>query len=51
MLLAIPSEGHHYLIDVIAGAAVAVLCIAAFRMTAPEINRPPLPVARTSVPA
>ncbi len=28
MLLATPIEGHHYLIDVITGAAIAALCIA-----------------------
>jgi hypothetical protein len=28
MLLGIPSEGHHYLIDVVSGAAIAALCIA-----------------------
>ncbi len=31
MLLAIPSEGHHYLIDVISGALVAAVCIAVVR--------------------
>jgi hypothetical protein len=31
MLLAIPSEGHHYLIDMIAGAILAVACIAIVR--------------------
>jgi hypothetical protein len=51
MLFAIPSEGHHYLIDVIAGAAVAVMCITAFRMTAPDISRQPVPAAQASVPA
>jgi len=31
MLIAIPSEGHHYLIDMISGAAVAAGCIAIVR--------------------
>jgi membrane-associated phospholipid phosphatase len=31
MLLAIPSEGHHYLIDLISGALVAAVCIAVVR--------------------
>jgi hypothetical protein len=34
MLLAIPSEGHHYLVDVIAGAAVAALSIVIVRAAA-----------------
>ena len=32
MLLSAPSQGHHYLVDVIAGIAVAVLSIAAVRV-------------------
>jgi hypothetical protein len=31
MLMGIPSEGHHYLVDMISGAAVAAVCIAAVR--------------------
>lgn len=31
MLLGIPSEGHHYLVDMISGAMVAAVCIAAVR--------------------
>ncbi len=31
MLIAIPSEGHHYLIDMISGAVVAAVCIAIVR--------------------
>jgi len=31
MLIAIPSAGHHYLIDMIAGAAVVAICIAIVR--------------------
>jgi PAP2 superfamily len=31
MLLGIPSEGHHYLIDMISGAVVAAICIAVVR--------------------
>ena len=31
MLIGIPSEGHHYLIDVISGAVVAAVCIAIVR--------------------
>ncbi len=31
MLIAIPSEGHHYLIDMISGAVVAAACIAIVR--------------------
>jgi hypothetical protein len=31
MLIGIPSEGHHYLIDMISGAAVAAACIAIVR--------------------
>ncbi len=31
MLLSIPSEGHHYLIDMISGAVVAAACIAIIR--------------------
>jgi hypothetical protein len=31
MLLSIPSEGHHYLIDMISGALVAAVCIAVVR--------------------
>ncbi len=31
MLIAIPSEGHHYLSDVISGAVVAAICIAIVR--------------------
>lgn len=31
MLLSIPSEGHHYLIDMISGAVVAAICIAIVR--------------------
>lgn len=27
MLLAVPSEGHHYLVDEIAGAIIAIICI------------------------
>jgi PAP2 superfamily len=36
MLLAIPSEGHHYLIDMISGAMVAVVCIAIVRAARPR---------------
>ena len=51
MLLAIPSEGHHYLIDVISGAAVAAVCIAVVRAgmrprsdnTMPIISRAQMP--------
>ena len=39
MLVAIPSEGHHYLVDMIAGAAVAAVCILAFRMVTRELAR------------
>jgi hypothetical protein len=31
MLIGIPSEGHHYLIDMISGTVVAVGCIAIVR--------------------
>ena len=31
MLISIPSEGHHYLIDMISGAVVAAICIAIVR--------------------
>jgi hypothetical protein len=33
MLVSVPSEGGHYLSDVLAGAAIAVMAIAAFRAT------------------
>jgi hypothetical protein len=39
MLLAIPSVGHHYLIDMISGAAVAAVCIAIVRAAAPVAAR------------
>lgn len=34
MLVATPSEGHHYLVDMIAGAAVAAFSIVLYRMAA-----------------
>jgi len=37
MLMAIPSEGHHYLIDVISGAVVAAVCIAIVRAAMPAV--------------
>jgi PAP2 superfamily protein len=51
MLLAIPSEGHHYLVDVISGAAIAGLCIAVVRAAmrprletdSPTISREQMP--------
>jgi hypothetical protein len=46
MLLAIPSEGHHYLIDMIAGGAVAAVTIAIFRSAAPDKLREPRLAAR-----
>ena len=39
MLIAIPSEGHHYLIDVISGAVVAAVCIAIVRTAMPAMSR------------
>jgi membrane-associated phospholipid phosphatase len=39
MLLAIPSVGHHYLIDMISGAAVAAVCIAIVRAAGHVIAR------------
>ncbi len=44
MLLAIPSEGHHYLIDVISGAAVAAVCIAVVRAGMRPRSENPLPI-------
>ena len=38
MLLSIPSEGHHYLVDMIAGGTVATLCILAFRKADPAFR-------------
>ena len=40
MLIAIPSEGHHYLIDVVSGAAVAAVCIATVRAAMRRRKRP-----------
>jgi membrane-associated phospholipid phosphatase len=37
MLLAIPSEGHHYLVDMVSGAAVAGLSIAVVSAAMPPI--------------
>jgi hypothetical protein len=34
MLISIPSEGHHYLVDMIAGAAVALIAAAIVRLSA-----------------
>jgi hypothetical protein len=39
ILLSVPSEGSHYLIDVIAGLVVAALTIAAFRFTPGLLHR------------
>jgi hypothetical protein len=36
MLIAIPSEGHHYLIDVVSGAAVVAICLAIVRTVRPS---------------
>ncbi len=45
MLLAIPVMGHHYLIDVIAGAAITAISILAYRMvTAPAEQYDGLPL-------
>jgi membrane-associated phospholipid phosphatase len=46
MLLSIPSEGHHYLVDMIAGGTLATLCILAFR-TADAAFRSDLPAPDT----
>jgi PAP2 superfamily protein len=45
MLLATPAEGHHYLIDVITGAAVAALCIAVERSVARARRAASVPIA------
>ncbi len=51
MLLGIPSEGHHYLVDMISGAMVAAVCIAAVRRgmgPRAEIVSPAIPRERTA---
>ena len=50
MLLAIPFAGHHYLVDVIAGAVVAAVSIAIVRavMVPREVLRDAHPVRRTA---
>ncbi len=44
MILGIPSEGHHYLIDMISGGVIAAGCIAIVRAAAPVIS-PEVPAA------
>ena len=48
MLLSTPSEGHHYLIDLISGAVVAAICIAIVRGTMRPIKRVSETVARAA---
>jgi hypothetical protein len=51
MLLGIPSEGHHYLVDTISGAVVAAVCIVAVRRgmrSRGEIISPAIPRERTA---
>lgn len=48
MLLATPVEGTHYLIDLVGGAAVALVAIAVVRVAAPQR---PLRKAKSSTPA
>ena len=51
MLLGIPSEGHHYLIDVISGAAIAGLCIAVIRaVMRPRLETNSSAVSREQMP-
>jgi len=47
MIFATPIDGGHYFIDVPAGIAVAVLCLAAARAVAARAGRVPAPLAMT----
>ena len=49
MLIAIPSEGHHYLIDMISGAAVAAACIAIVRAAIRKQKIAPLVASASTV--
>ncbi|MGA2568139.1 MAG: phosphatase PAP2 family protein, partial [Pseudolabrys sp.] len=46
MLVATPINGSHYFIDVLAGIAIAVLCLAAARTLVTRLAVPPAAVAR-----
>ncbi len=51
MLIAIPSEGHHYLIDMISGAVVAAICIAIVRAAMRQRKRVTETVSRAAYTA
>jgi len=46
MLIGIPSEGHHYLVDMISGTAVAAMSIAIVRAALPAMSNATTPAVR-----
>ena len=49
MLAATPIDGSHYLIDVLAGTALAILCLAAARLLVARMTAPPETAERAEV--